>query len=73
MDALMKQRRPPPSVRQKLDLGFRVTGQSVESFEIRPAWRGPADEKHESASRQPVHDPAPGETSAQSDEHDIVP
>jgi hypothetical protein len=24
-------------------------------------------------SRQPVHDPAPGETSAQSDEHDIVP
>ncbi len=49
MDALMQQRRPPPHVRQKLDLGFRVTGQSVEIFEIRPAWRGPADEKHESA------------------------
>jgi len=49
MDALMKQRRPPPYVRQKLDLGFRVTGQSVEIFEIRPAWRGPADVKHESA------------------------
>jgi Protein of unknown function (DUF3024) len=48
MDALMKQRRPPPDVRQKLDLGFRVTGQSVEIFEIRPVWRGPADEKHES-------------------------
>jgi hypothetical protein len=49
MDAFMQQRRPPPHVRQKLDLGFRVTGQSVEIFEIRPAWRGPTDEKHESA------------------------
>lgn len=43
-DALMQHRRPPPHVRQKLDLGYRVTGQSVESFEI-----GPADENHESA------------------------
>ncbi len=49
MDALMKQRRPPPHVRPKLDLGFRVIGQSVEIFEIRPVWRGPADEKRESA------------------------
>ena len=49
INALMKQRRPPPQVRPKLDLGFRVKGQSVEIFEIRPVWRGPADEKHESA------------------------
>lgn len=49
MDALMQQRRPPPHVRQTLDLGFRVTGQSVEIFEIRPTWCGPAEEKHESA------------------------
>jgi Protein of unknown function (DUF3024) len=49
MDAFMQQRRPPPHIRQKLDLGFRVTGHSVEIFEIRPARRGPADEKHESA------------------------
>jgi hypothetical protein len=49
MDALMKQRRPPPHVRPELDLGFRVKGQSVEIFEIRPAWREPADEKRESA------------------------
>ncbi len=49
MDALMKQRRPPSHVRQKLDLGFRVTGQSVEIFEIRPVWRGAADERCESA------------------------
>jgi hypothetical protein len=49
MEALMQRRRPPPHVRPKLDLGFRATGQSVEIFEIRPAWRGPAGEKHESA------------------------
>jgi hypothetical protein len=49
MDALMQLRRPPPHVRQKLDVGFRVTGQSVEIFEIRPPWRGSGDEKHESA------------------------
>lgn len=33
-------RRPPPHIRPELDLGFRVTGQSVEIFEIRPVWRG---------------------------------
>ena len=49
MDALMKQRRPPPEVRQKLDLGLRVTGQSVEIFEARPAWRGPVGETREAA------------------------
>jgi len=48
MDAFMQQRRPSPHIRPKLDLGFRISGQSVEIFEIRPRWRGPSDEKHES-------------------------
>ena len=48
MDVFMQRRRPPLHIRPKLDLGFRVSGQSVEIFEIRPAWRGPPDEKHES-------------------------
>lgn len=48
MDVFMQQRRPPPHIRPKLDLGFRVTGQSIEIFEIRPRWDGPPDEKHES-------------------------
>jgi hypothetical protein len=47
MDALMKQRRPPPEIRPKLDLGFRVTGHSVEIFEIRPRWSGPPGAKDE--------------------------
>jgi hypothetical protein len=33
-------RRPPPHIRPKLDLGFRLEGQSVEIFEVRPHWQG---------------------------------
>lgn len=45
--AFIERRRPPPAIRTKLDLGFRVSGQSVEVFEIRPVWRGPTGAKHE--------------------------
>ena len=34
-------RRPPPSIRAQLDFGFRLSGQSVELFELRPMWRNP--------------------------------
>jgi hypothetical protein len=34
-------RRPPASMRDQLDLGFRIRGQSVEIFEMRPAWQQP--------------------------------
>lgn len=37
----IEQRRPPPHIRDQLDLGFRVQDQSVEIFEIRPVWREP--------------------------------
>ena len=40
MDAFMQQRRPPPHIRSKVDLGFRVIGQSIEIFETRPSWQG---------------------------------
>ena len=36
----MQRRRPPPEIRPKLDLGFRIEGQSVELFEIRPRLAG---------------------------------
>jgi hypothetical protein len=39
MDAFMQQRRPAPRIRTKVDLTFRVSGQSVEIFEVRPVWR----------------------------------
>ena len=49
LDSFMQTRRPPPHIRPKLDLGYRISGQSVEIFEIRPAWRGLPHERHESA------------------------
>lgn len=49
MGAFLERRRPPPHIRPKLDLGFRLSGQSVEIFEIRPVWRGPPGAKHEGA------------------------
>jgi hypothetical protein len=48
MDAFMQLRRPAPHIRTTVDLTFRMSGQSVEIFEIRPVWRGSLDEKHES-------------------------
>lgn len=35
----LERRRPPPHVRKDLDLGYKIEGQSVEIFEIRPDWR----------------------------------
>jgi len=46
MDSFMQRRRPPAHIRSSVD--FRITGQSVEIFEIRPAWQGLANEKYES-------------------------
>ena len=40
-------RRPPVHIRDELDVGFRLKGQSVEIFEIRPEWDNPS-EKYES-------------------------
>jgi hypothetical protein len=35
----IENRRPPPHVRAEVDLSFRISGQSVEIFEVRPNWR----------------------------------
>jgi hypothetical protein len=34
----IERRRPPPHIRDKVDLAFRMRGQSVEIFEVRPHW-----------------------------------
>lgn len=39
--AFMEKRRPAISIRSKLDLGYRISGQSLELFEIRPKWDKP--------------------------------
>ncbi len=33
--------RPPASLRAEVDLSFRITGQSVELFEVRRHWQDP--------------------------------
>src|ERR1700704_2102681 len=38
----VQQRRPPPHLRAKVDLAFRVSGQSIEIFELRPHWMNKA-------------------------------
>jgi hypothetical protein len=40
VSAFVEKRRPPPSVHKELDLDYRIKGQSVEIFEVRPVWRG---------------------------------
>lgn len=41
MERYVEARRPPPHIRAKLDLAYRISGQSVEIFEVRPAFRDP--------------------------------
>jgi hypothetical protein len=38
----MKIRRPPAEIRSEVDLGYRLYGQSLELFEIRPQWDNPS-------------------------------
>jgi hypothetical protein len=35
--------RPPAHIRSQLDIGFRVTDQSLELFELRPQWDNPSE------------------------------
>lgn len=39
--------RPPAHVRAKLDFSFRIEGQSIVLFEVRPRWRGEPGETME--------------------------
>ena len=50
-DAFVERRRPPAHVRNELDLGYRVSGQSVELFEIRPLWNDPSDRIEEPVAK----------------------
>lgn len=41
LGAFIEKLRPLPHIRPQLDFGYRVTGQSIELFEIRPQWNKP--------------------------------
>jgi len=38
LSAFLEQKCPPMHIRKELDFGYRMSGQSVELFEIRPKW-----------------------------------
>jgi hypothetical protein len=42
--AFVQKHRPAPHIRPQLDLAFRIAGQSVEIYEIRPRWQGNSEE-----------------------------
>jgi len=41
VDAYVQSRRPPAHLRNELDIVYRITGQSIEIVEVRPAWQRP--------------------------------
>ena len=49
--AYIEARRPPPHIRPKLDLGYRFVGQSIEVFEIRPAYQHPGEIIHHAVAK----------------------
>lgn len=42
MATFLAKRRPPPHIRPELDIAYRLIGQSIEIFEIRPQGENPS-------------------------------
>ena len=49
--AWVEKHRPPAQMRDQVDLGYRIKGQSVEIFEIRPFWSDPSEKIEESVAK----------------------
>ena len=49
--AFIEERRPPAHIRDQLDLGYRISGQSLELFEIRPLWNDPSEKLEEPVAK----------------------
>ncbi len=47
LDAFLAKRRPPAHIRAELDIGYSISDQSVEIFEIRPQWNDPSVIRHQ--------------------------
>ena len=44
MTHFLSRRRPPPEIRDKVDLQYRISRQSVEILEVRPRWDDPEEQ-----------------------------
>jgi len=47
----VEERRPPAEIRDQVDLAFRIEGQSVLIFEIRPLWNDPSKKMEQMAAK----------------------
>ncbi|MDA0745376.1 MAG: DUF3024 domain-containing protein [bacterium] len=47
----MERRRPPLHIRSELDFGYRIDGQSLELFEIRPQWDSPSEKVEQAIAK----------------------
>jgi hypothetical protein len=47
----LTRRRPPEEIRHKLDLAWRIEGQSVVIYSIRPFWRDESQKIEEPAAK----------------------
>jgi len=51
IEKFLEKRRPPAYIRDKLDIGYLLEGQSVEIFEIRPVWNDPSEKMEASIAK----------------------
>jgi hypothetical protein len=51
MEEFLKENRPPEDLRDKLDLSWRITGQSIDIFEIRPSFFKPEEKFEDEIAR----------------------
>jgi Protein of unknown function (DUF3024) len=51
LSLFLERRRPPVHIRSELDLGYRIEGQSVEIFEIRPDWEDKTTRRERPAAK----------------------
>src|SRR5436190_1329254 len=49
--AFVEKHRPAPDIRPELDLGARVSGQSVELFEVRPRFQTPSEKSEHAVAK----------------------
>jgi hypothetical protein len=47
----LAQRQPPAHIRDQLDIGYAIVGQTVDLHEIRPDWREPQITRHRAFAR----------------------
>ena len=47
----VEQHRPPPHIRNEVDLSYRIKDQSIEIFEIRPRWNDPDQQIEEMVAK----------------------